>query len=182
MRVTNAAVINLGDFRPPTIPPEISSEELIEAVRDFLHGDAYLKVAEKLHITVPALQSIQRGRQWRELQNFVRDEFMLGMGSRMLRIENKLLDKIEGYVDDGLEVVGQTAEGEEFRYQRQLTPKECVSVALMMNEVNKRIDKVKTGDATRKTFDPEGWLKKLESAAKVVREREVEGQATREPD
>ncbi len=180
-----ANIINLKQFvppRPPAVPDHISAEQLVTAVQGWILGDSIEKVALQLDVSKNVLSGIQRCPEWRAIQNFCRDEFMLTTGSRMMRIENKLLDKIEGYVDEGVEVVTRDEDGNEYRHHRQMTPKEMVSVALMMNEVNKRVDKGKAGDVTRKSWDPEGWLRTLEKAAKAMKEKEVTGTATREPD
>ena len=179
-----ANIINLKQFvppRPPHVPDSISAEQLVTAVQGWILGDSIEKVALQLDVSRNMLSNIQRTSEWRAIQNFCRDEFMLTTGSRLMRIENKLLDKIEGYVDEGIEVVTRNEDGDEFRHHRQITPKEAVSIALMMNEVNKRVDKCKAGDVTRKTWDPETWLRTLEKAAKVMKEKEVDGTATREP-
>lgn len=178
-------VVRLKDFVPPRpkgIPDHVSAEQLVEAVQGWILGDTPDQVATKLDISRSHLITLQRTADWREIQNFVRDEFMLGTGARLMRIEHKLLDKIETSLDNGIEVVSYNDAGDEFRHHRQMTPKEMVSVALMMNEVNKRVDKAKSGDVTRKTFDPDGWRRILEKAAKAMNEKEVPGTATREPD
>jgi len=178
-------VVNIKDFVPPRpkgIPDHISAEVLVEAVRGWLMGDEPRTTAEALDINTQTLIALQRSPDWRTLMNFCRDEFQLTVGARMVRIENKLLDKIEDYVDHGCTLTFVDEKGRLHETSREITPKEAVSIALMMNEVNKRVDKVRNQDATRKTFDPVGLIAKLERMARVAEEKEVTGSATREPD
>ena len=178
-------VVNIKDFVPPRpkgIPDHISAEQLVESVRGWLMGDSPAKTAENLDLSIPKLFALQRSPDWRTLMNFCRDEFQLTVSARMVRIENKLLDKIEDYVDHGITQMGQTKTGETYEYHREITPKEAVSIALMMNEVNKRVDKVRNQDATRKTFDSRTLIQKLEKMARIAEEKEIDGSSTREPD
>ncbi len=85
-----------------------------------------------------------------------------------------MLDKLEVYIDDGIPAV--TQEGVE--YVRQISPKEAVAIAGMLQESNKRLDKMREGDATRKSFDSAEWRRRLEKIARVAAATQIEGERT----
>src|SRR4051812_1098912 len=138
--------------RPSRIPAEVTDSEIVTAVRAFLYGETHDKVAVMLGVTDQLLHSIIRTAEWRHLQVQFRDEFLATTGNRMVRIEQKLLDKIEGYIDNGIDAISMTGE----HYTRQLAPKEAVAIAAMLGDTNKRLDRIREGEISRKTFDAAG--------------------------
>ncbi len=166
----SAEIVETRLPRPPQVPDSVPDPVLIQAARDYLLGEDPQKVALMLDVSVQQFYAIVRTPQWRYLQNQFRDEFLATTGSRLIRLESKLIDKIEEYVDGGITCWATTKDGEAYSYQREITPKEAVSIALMLNDTNKRLDNLREGDATRKKFD----------AAKLV--RDLEGHAKRIPD
>jgi hypothetical protein len=155
--------------RPARIPAEVTDPQIVTAVRAFLYGEKHADIAVMLGVTDQLLHSIVRTAEWRHLQVQFRDEFLATTGNRMVRIEQKLLDKIEGYIDEGIPAISMTGE----RYTRQLAPKECVALASMLSDTNKRLDRIREGEISRKTFDAADWRRKLESIAAKAIDAEV---------
>lgn len=164
-----AAVPALPFPRPAKIPAEVTDPQIVTAVRAFLYGEKDLQVAAMLAIDVRTLYSVIRSAEWRHLQLQFRDEFLATTGNRMVRIEQKLLDKIEGYIDDGIDAVSMTGE----HYTRQLAPKEAVAIAAMLGDTNKRLDRIREGEISRKTFDYAEHKRKLEAIAAKAIDAEV---------
>jgi hypothetical protein len=100
-----------------------------------------------------SVYSIVKTAEWRHLQVQFRDEFLATTGNRMVRIEQKLLDKIESYIDNGIDAVSMTGE----HYTRHISPKEAVAIASMLGDTNKRLDRIREGEISRKTFDAADW-------------------------
>ena len=146
------------------------------AVQGWILGDSIEKTCLQLDISRNALSGIQRTSEWRAIQNFCRDEFMLTTGGRLMRIPRTSCSTRSRAMSMRASRCGDAQRGRR-RVPATIarsTPKEAVSIALMMNEVNKRVDKCKAGDVTRKTWDPETWLRTLEKAAKVMKEKEID--------
>jgi hypothetical protein len=162
--------------RPPHIPAEVSNAEVVQVARSFLYGEKYEVCALALKVGIQEFHSLIRGGQWRELLNHLRDEFLATTGNRLVRLEQKILEQIEGYIDDGVEGVYFTKEGGAEHYTRKLSPREAAVIARTHMETNKRLDRLREGDPTRKTFDFQGRLKALERAANA---KTVEGEAER---
>jgi hypothetical protein len=155
--------------RPAKIPAEVTDGQIVTAVRAFLYGEKHADIAVMLGVTDQLLHSIVRTAEWRHLQVQFRDEFLATTGNRMVRIEQKLLDKIESYIDDGIDAVSMTGE----HYIRQLAPKEAVAIAAMLGDTNKRLDRIREGEISRKTFDAVSWRQKLEAIAEKTIEAEM---------
>jgi hypothetical protein len=155
--------------RPPQIPPEVSDAEVLEAVRDYLFGTPHHEIELRLAVPHQTFTAILRTGAWRLLQNQFRDEFVATTGGRLIRLQQKLLDKLEGYIDDG--IAAYTNDGE--KYTRSLSPKEACGIAQVLSEENKRIDKLKDGDIDRRSFNAREHQQRLERIANAT---EIEGQ------
>jgi hypothetical protein len=150
--------------RPPRIPDDVSNQDIIAVVRAFLYGERFDVCATMLKVDHNNFLAITRGSHWRDLQNQFRDEFLQTTGNRLVRLEQKVLDKIEKYLDDGVEAVGFNKDGP-VNYTRDLSPREAAVIARTLAETNKRIDKIREGDVSRKKFDFAERLRSLERAA-----------------
>src|SRR6266568_1960954 len=138
--------------RPPFVPSEVSNADVIAVVRAFLYGEKYEVCAAMLQVSIQQFHHLIRGAHWRELQNQFRDEFLATTGNRLVRLEQKVLDRLEGFLDDGVEGVVTGKEGVVEHYTRQLSPREAAVIARTLAETNKRIDKFRE-DPSRKSFD-----------------------------
>ncbi len=168
----NEVISTLRPPRPFGLPESVSDQLLLDVVRDYLLGERDKYCALKFGIDTHLFYEITKTVQWRFLQNQFRDEFLATTGGRLIRIEQKILDKLVEYIDDGVEAVSM--EGNV--YIRQISPKEAVQIAAMVGDANKRLDKLREGDATRKTFDASEWKRRLERLAAAT---EVEGESER---
>ncbi len=158
--------IPVVEIRPPWIPPEIDMATIVQAVREHLLGADIQRVTLMLNVSVQQFHQIVKTRAWQTLQFQFRDEFLATTGSRMTRLESMIIDKLESMIDTGITCWGTNKQGETFEYHREMSPKELVSIGLMLSDTNKRLDRLREGDLTRKTFDAKNWMAKLE--AKVI--------------
>jgi hypothetical protein len=154
--------------RPHLVPQDCPDAILLQAVREFMLGAEYQAVATMLGVQVVNVHRIVRSPEWRHLQNQFRDEFIASTTPRTVRIENMLLDKIEEYVENGITCWFTDKEGQPQSYSREITPKEAVSIALMFNETNKRLDRLREGDTSRKKFDSAKLIGELEGVARRI--------------
>ena len=154
------------DVRPPGIPDEIGMPTIMQAVREHLLGAEAIHVSLLLNITIQQFYALVKTRAWQHLQFQFRDEFVATTGSRMTRLESMVMDKLESMIETGITCYGTNKQGETFEYQREISPKELVSIGLMIGDANKRIDRLREGDVSRKKFDAGKWMRKLEE--KVV--------------
>lgn len=165
--MTTEVVVAAPLPRPKFVGSKVTDAELMEAVRAWLYGETPDQVAVRLDCSIQQLHSLRQTGEWQELQRMFRDEFLNSTGGQITRIQQKILAKIEGYVDEG--VKAYTMGGQE--YTRQLSPKELTQIAAMIEAENKRIDKIAASDVSRKTFDAGLWRRKLEKIAEVAGER-----------
>ena len=132
-------------------------------VRAFLYGEKHAVCAALLNVSEAVFYHVCRGPHWRELQNQFRDEFLNTTGNRLIRLEQKVMNQIEDFLDNGVDGVSQTGQ----HYNRGLSPREAAVIARTLAETNKRIDKIREGDVTRKTFNFADRIRSLERAAEA---------------
>ncbi len=166
---------------PPGVPVETSPDTLVRAARDWLLGEDNARIAVLLKVDASKMWGITNSPQWSWLASNFRDEYVATQGGKYQRLENKFLTKLEEYADDGLTVFYTDKEGQPRSYQRELTPKEVISATLMLNEQNKRIDRLAGGDADKNKFNQQATLKRLEKLAQKLESKEIEGEAIRDP-
>lgn len=162
--------------RPDLVPDHISNAELVQAARSFLYGESFAACALILDMSMQKFTALVRTGQWRELQSLLRDEFLVTTGNRLIRLEQRYLDKIEGFMDEGVEAVAIGKDGEVIKYQRQLNPREAAVIAKTLMETNKRIDRIREGNPGRREFDFNGRIAALE---RVANAKTVDGEAER---
>lgn len=176
-------VVNTPLQRPALIPEHISDAALMECVRDFLHGEAYEICATRMEVTLQQFHSVIRTRQWQTLQVMYAEEFRATTGGRLVRIENELLNRVENCITAGVKCIGyrknEDGQMEPYEFTRDLTPKELVSIGLFVGESNKRLDRLKEGDVSRKTFNRQEQIARLEAAAAAMTAKTVDGESQR---
>ena len=158
--------------RPEQVPAQVGNAEIVQVVRAFLYGERYEVCATMLGVSIQEFHSLIRGAQWRELQNQFRDEFLATTGNRLVRLEQKVLDKIEKFIDDGVDSIA-IYKDEIQHYHREISPREASVIARTLAETNKRIDKIREGDINRKKFDFAERIRKLEQVANA---KTIEGE------
>lgn len=165
---------------PPQVPVSTPPENLLAAVRGWLsNGDDAAKTAFILNMDPKLVWQMTLTPQWLWLAAQHRDEYVVTQAPKYQRLENKFLAKLEDYADHGVTIFYTDKEGQPRSYQRELTPKEVISATLMLNEQNKRIDRIATGEGGKERFNQKKVLEKLEKLASKIDAKEIDGESER---
>ncbi len=178
LRMTTPTTLTTLVARPYGIADDVSDARIMNAVREYMMGAEPKEIAQSLGLSGMDFYAVTRSANWRTLQNHFIEEFKATTGSRLVRLESMVIDKLENQIRNGVEHMTTDENGVVYKHVRSMTPKEYVSVGLMLDTMNKRIDRNTQTDRTgRNRFNAKNVLKELEQFARA---KTIDGEASRE--
>jgi len=164
-RVLSAAsVANQNLPRPAQVPDYITDDALREIVIQFMSGANIKDLAYLIHMETAEFRRMMVTERWQQLMGAVKDSIVTSRLGSVHNIEQRLLNKIEDMLDNGIEAV--TSLGE--HYTRQLSPKEVASLSTVMQTYQKNVEKLAASRPSRTLITRDARLAELERFADSV--------------